>query len=58
MNNDIRTAIQSAGLKQWEVAKAVGCSEGTFTRWLRDKLPEDKKNRILSAIERLREEAQ
>ena len=49
-NQDIRTAISSAGLKQWEAAELLGICEGTFSRWLRRELPEEKKKMILERI--------
>lgn len=53
MNQEIRQAIKAAGLKQWQVAKQCGVTEYTFIRWLRDELPESRKNDILNAIEAL-----
>ena len=49
-NQDIRAAISSAGLKQWEAAELLGICEGTFSRWLRRELPEEKKKVILERI--------
>lgn len=52
-NSDIRNAIANARLHQWEVAEKLGVNEGTFCKWLRYELPEEKKARILSAIREL-----
>lgn len=49
-NQEIRAAISSAGLKQWEAAELLGICEGTFSRWLRRELPEKKKKMILDRI--------
>lgn len=49
-NQDIRTALQSKGMKQWELADLLGVSEFTLTRWLRKELTEDKKELLLKAI--------
>lgn len=49
-NQDIRAAISSAGLKQWEAAELLGICEGTFSRWLRRELPAEKKKMILERI--------
>ncbi len=49
-NQDIRAAISGAGLKQWEAAELLGICEGTFSRWLRRELPEEKKKMILERI--------
>ena len=55
-NLDIRIAILSAGLKNYEVAKALNISHVTLTRWLRNELPDDKKQRIYAAIRKISEE--
>lgn len=49
-NRDIRIALQSKGMKQWELADMLGISEFTLTRWLRKELTEDKKELLLKAI--------
>lgn len=53
MNQEIRQAIKAAGLKQWQVAKAIGVSEYSFIRWLRDELPEERRKAVYKAIEEL-----
>lgn len=55
-NVDIRSAFMSAGIKQWEVAAAVGVSESHFSKKLRHELPAEDKQRILEAIEQLAQE--
>ncbi len=55
MNQDIRSAIKSAGLKHWQVAKKCGVNESTFVRWLRDELDETKRAMIFKAIDDLKE---
>lgn len=52
MNQDIKEKIKAAGLHQYEVADLMGIGETTLVRWLRHKLPEDKKEKILNAIEK------
>lgn len=52
-NIDIRLAITNKRLKNYEVAAACGVSEFTFSRWLREELPQEKKKRILDVIESL-----
>ena len=49
-NEKIRRAMGAAGLKQYEVAKALGMLESSFSRKLRDELPEDEQKRILDVI--------
>ncbi len=43
--------IKQNRLCHYEVAKALGISEVTLCRWLRDELSEDKKETIMSAID-------
>ena len=48
-NHDIRKAIDHAGLRYWQVAEALGLSDGNFSRKLRKELPQDTKQRIFGA---------
>ena len=51
MNREIREMIRKAGIFQWQVAREIGITEGSFIRWLRDDpLPADRRDRILQAI--------
>ncbi len=52
-NEKIRRAMGAAGLKQYEVAEALGMLESSFSRKLRDELPEDEQKRILDVIKGL-----
>ena len=54
-NLNIRQKIKEAGLKQWEVAEAYGISEGNFSRLMRRELSPERRQRVLDAIERLKE---
>ncbi|MEL3973045.1 hypothetical protein AAEO50_12235 [Rossellomorea oryzaecorticis] len=53
-NQDVRQAIQEAGLKQWQVAEAYGLHEGNFSRLLRKELSLEKKAKIFKAINQLK----
>lgn len=55
-NADIRKAARVADVPQWKIAHALGVTEVTFVRWLRLELPEEKRKRILAAIESLSQE--
>ena len=56
-NLDTRNAIKRAGLFGYEVAAALGISETSFSRKIaRSELPQDEKDRILHAVEKLIEE--
>lgn len=53
MNTDLKYKIRTAGLKQWQVAEAIGISERTLIVWLRHELTDEKKDRIVNAIKSL-----
>lgn len=55
MNKDIKNAMKTAGVKQWEVAQAISIGETTFCRKMRNTIPEKEKIIILEAIEKLKE---
>ena len=52
-NNDLRAEFRIANVRQWEVAEAMGISEMTLVKWLRRELPEDKKNLVRKAVQKL-----
>lgn len=55
-NKEIRRKIGAYGLKQWQVAEALGMSESVFSKKLRKELPNDEKKKILAVIEKLGKE--
>lgn len=55
-NTDIREAAKKASVRIWEVARALGLSDNTLTRRLRDELPPEEKEKILGIIDRLAQE--
>lgn len=55
-NEDIRAACKKAGVRQWEVAEAIGRNEYWLTKHMRRELPGDLKEQILEAITRLSKE--
>ncbi len=54
-NTDIRKAASDNGIKLWQVADALGCSEFTFSRKLRRELPPEDKAKVLQIIRNLSE---
>lgn len=56
-NKDIRLAFKEAGLKHWQVAYALGISEATMVRRLRQELPKEEKSHILQTVEKLKDQA-
>lgn len=55
-NVEVRKSARAAGVPLWAIAKAVGVSEPTLTRWLRFPLPAEKEQRIMAAIRELAQE--
>lgn len=53
MNKDIRDKIRIANLKHWQIAKKLGVAASTFCLWLREELPEEKKEKIIGIINKL-----
>lgn len=42
-NREIRLMARGRGVQMWRIAKAIGVSEPTLFRWMREKLPDDKR---------------
>ena len=55
-NRDIRNAAGGYGIRLWQVAEAIGMNESAFSRKLRKELPQEEKEKILAAIEKLAKE--
>lgn len=55
-NKDIRTAIEKAGVKHYEVASILSIHETTFTRWLRTELSTERKEMVFEAIKAAKNE--
>jgi len=57
MNNlDIRKAIETNNFKYWQVANKLQMTDGNFSRMLRIELTKENKERVLKAINELKEE--
>lgn len=54
-NMDIRELLQKSGIRMWELADQMKISEPTMTRLFRRKLSGVKRERVLKAIEDLKE---
>ncbi|MGX6962387.1 hypothetical protein [Vagococcus xieshaowenii] len=52
-NQEIRDLIFENRLRNWEVAQMVGITDGRFSVWLRTPLNDERKERVLKAIEKL-----
>lgn len=49
-NMEIRYNAKRAGVKFWEIAEAIGISDGMFSRKLRRELPEAERRKILDIV--------
>lgn len=54
-NSAIKSAIREAGVFYWEVADAYGVSPSYFSALLRHELTGEKRERMLAAIEKAKE---
>ncbi len=51
----IQNLCKSKNIYQYEVARALGVSENTLVRWLRDPMDEETEQSIINAINELAE---
>lgn len=52
-NKEIRSKAKAAGVRFWQVAKAIDVSEATLTRMLREELSAADAKRLLAVIEQI-----
>ena len=52
-NEELKNLIKKRRLYHWEIAREIGASEFTLSRWLRGGLSEEKQKKILEAIDKL-----
>ena len=52
-NSKIKMRLMERDVRQWELAKKMGISETTLYRRLREELPRDEQNRILSIVDEI-----
>lgn len=55
-NSEIRLMIIQSRLKNWEVANKIGIADTTLSVWLRTPLNDERKKRVLEAVEELKKE--
>ena len=54
MNNiELRNLIIEKRIKFYEIAREVGIAPTTFTVWMRDELSDEKRVKVIKAIENL-----
>lgn len=54
--NEIKQILKEKRIYQWEVAKALGITEFTLTRWLREDLSAEKAEQIMLAVDKVLKE--
>ena len=52
-NMDIRLAAAGSGVKLWQIAEALGVTDSTLSRKLRQELSEKEKEKVLSIIQEI-----
>lgn len=57
MNNltPIKSIIKESGVKQWQIAEAMGVHENTLIRMLRHEPSEDLRKKILKIVNQLKQ---
>ena len=55
-NAELRQYAKDQGVFLWEVGKKFGVGDFSFSRWLRDEFPEEKKNKAMRFIDEIAEE--
>ena len=48
--------MSESDVYQWQVAEAIGISEGALCRWMRKKLPPEQEKQVLEAIDAIAKE--
>ncbi len=54
-NAEIRAEAKSAGVHLWQVAECLGYTDGGFSKLLRHELTGEKRERVLAAIKKAKE---
>ncbi len=49
--DQIKQILKEKRIYQWEVAKAIGVTEFTLTRWLREDISEERATQIMEVID-------
>lgn len=52
-NQNLRTILKLKGIPMWKLAKQIGISEPTITRWFRTELAPEKYEKVITAIQEL-----
>ena len=58
MNYLIRNEAKKSGVKLWQIADKLGCTDSTFSRKLSKEFSADETKKILSIINQIKEDKQ
>lgn len=53
-NEDLKATAKAKGVRLWQVAERIGCTEWTLSRRLRHELTPEEKKKMLEYIEELK----
>ncbi len=56
-NNDIKQHAKSSGVHLWRVAQRLGIADSSFSRKLRQELPQEEKENVFRIIDELKGES-
>lgn len=56
-NQDIHKAFKESGVRKWRVAELLNVTDVAFSKKLRKELPQEEKEKIFQAIEKVKEQA-
>lgn len=52
-NMQLRSMLKMKGIPLWKIAKNIGVSEPTMTRWMREPLTKEHHEKIMNAINQI-----
>ena len=53
-NKQIKELMKENSIFMWQVAKKLKVNECSFSKWFREELSEERKQRVLSAVEEIK----
>ena len=51
VNSEVIQKMSESDVYQWQVAEAIGISEGALCRWMRKKLSSEQEKQVFKAID-------
>ncbi len=55
-NLEVMRLLKKEDIFKWQVAKKLGIHETTFVRWFRNELTKEQVDKILSAVDEIKQE--